>query len=233
MSNDRYEELARALDEDGDPGIELLAGLYPSVAELRSERNQLHAACSDALSEGEDEMLLRAVRRVAAAEADRDRLQDELEHERGVRQGLDRLGNTLFEERDQARGERDGLRAERDIAGRVLALILLSLRPDDPDGWAGFDVGELPAIVDAVIAERDELKDRLSHELCVGQDVEGELHDAKAELDRLRTLIRRAREARDPTVAIGLPPKEIGRSVRTYLEAVDRLLAEGVDREGT
>lgn len=31
--------------------------------------------------------------------------------ERGLRQGLDRLGNTLFEERDQARAERDLLQA--------------------------------------------------------------------------------------------------------------------------
>lgn len=37
----RYEELARALDEDGDPGIDLLAGLYPSVAALVAERDRL------------------------------------------------------------------------------------------------------------------------------------------------------------------------------------------------
>lgn len=44
MSDRRYEELARALDEDGDPGLDLFAGLYPSVAAVVGERDRLRAA---------------------------------------------------------------------------------------------------------------------------------------------------------------------------------------------
>lgn len=47
-------------------------------------------------------------KRAEAAEAERD-------HERGLRQGLDRLANTLFEERGEARAERDRLRAIVDL----------------------------------------------------------------------------------------------------------------------
>lgn len=39
-------------------------------------------------------------------------LEAERDHERGLRQDLDRLANTLFEERDEARAERDRLRDE-------------------------------------------------------------------------------------------------------------------------
>lgn len=47
-------------------------------------------------------------KRAEAAEAERD-------HESGLRQGLDRLANTLFEERGEARAERDRLRAIVDL----------------------------------------------------------------------------------------------------------------------
>lgn len=47
--DDGYKELARALDEDGDPGVDLLTGFYPSVAELVAERDQLRAVVEAAL----------------------------------------------------------------------------------------------------------------------------------------------------------------------------------------
>lgn len=55
--------------------------------------------------------------------AERDALAAERDHERGLRQGLDRLANTLFEERDEARGERDRLRAVVDVVRRYVPLI--------------------------------------------------------------------------------------------------------------
>lgn len=50
MSDDPYVELARALDENGDPGVDLLTGLYPSVAAVVAERDRLRAAV-DGLTE--------------------------------------------------------------------------------------------------------------------------------------------------------------------------------------
>jgi hypothetical protein len=69
--------------------------------------------------------------------AERDALVAERDHERGLRQGLDRLANTLFEERDGARAERDRLRAavarykefaESEILDRVSAELGVDLR---------------------------------------------------------------------------------------------------------
>lgn len=83
MTDRRHEELAH--DEDGDPGVELLTGLYPSVAAVVAERDRLRAenARLDALhAEARLERIVerdRLTQGVQAAIDERDRLREALE----------------------------------------------------------------------------------------------------------------------------------------------------------
>jgi hypothetical protein len=85
--------------------------------------------------------------------AERDALVAERDHERGLRQGLDRLANTLFEERDGARAERDRLRARlHELMARDVDVVdLMNVEYGCPDCGVHHACGE-------IVAERDRLR---------------------------------------------------------------------------